>query len=88
MLPVDDFVPQALFRAAPCKGDAEALDPVHHEIVAACSAARSGPEVVRARRPGFYDRVRSAYAVVATSEPRLYANVIVRKGVIHPGRAA
>ena len=32
----------------------------------------------------FYDRVKAAYAVVATGEPRLYANVIIRKGVIYP----
>ena len=51
VLPVDDAVPQALFRAAPA-GDAEALDPVHVEIVAACAAPRSGPRGRRARRPG------------------------------------
>jgi L-fucose mutarotase len=32
----------------------------------------------------FYDRVRAAHTVVATSEPRLYANMIIRKGVIYP----
>jgi L-fucose mutarotase len=32
----------------------------------------------------FYQRVRSAHAIVATSEPRLYANIIIRKGVIYP----
>jgi L-fucose mutarotase len=34
-----------------------------------------------------YPRIRGAYAVVATSEPELYANVILRKGVILPGGA-
>jgi L-fucose mutarotase len=32
----------------------------------------------------FYARVKAAHAVVATSEPRLYANIIIRKGVIQP----
>jgi L-fucose mutarotase len=32
----------------------------------------------------FYARVKSAHTVVATGEPRLYANVIIRKGVIYP----
>ncbi|WP_457935742.1 RbsD/FucU family protein [Mesorhizobium sp. 10J20-29] len=85
VLPVDDAVPQALFRAAPA-GDAEALDPVHVEIVAACQRRAPGREVVALAGQAFYDRVRSAFAVVATGERRLYANFIVRKGVIHPGR--
>ena len=34
----------------------------------------------------FYDRVKAAHAVVATSEPRLYGNMIIRKGVIYPER--
>ncbi len=30
----------------------------------------------------FYERTRSAYAVVATSETALYANIILKKGVV------
>lgn len=85
VLPVDEAVPQALFRAAPA-GNPEALDPVHGEIVAACQRRVPGREVVALAGPAFYDRVRAAYAVVATGERRLYANFIVRKGVIQPGR--
>jgi L-fucose mutarotase len=33
-------------------------------------------------RSAFYERVRQAYVVVATSEMSLYANVILRKGVV------
>jgi L-fucose mutarotase len=32
----------------------------------------------------FYERAAKAYAVVATSEAALYANVILKKGVIFP----
>ena len=32
-------------------------------------------------RFAFYDRARNAYAVVATSESALYANIILKKGV-------
>lgn len=32
----------------------------------------------------FYERARAAHTLVQTSEPRLYANVILRKGVVHP----
>lgn len=34
----------------------------------------------------FYARVRTAFAVVATGERRLYGNIILKKGVIDPGQ--
>lgn len=33
-------------------------------------------------RNAFYDRARKAYAIVATSESALYANLILKKGVV------
>ena len=30
----------------------------------------------------FYDRARNAYAVVATGETAIYANIILKKGVV------
>ena len=81
--PVDDFVGEAIFRAS-VMGDPARADPVHREIEAIC--ARRAPErrVVALDGPSFYARVKAAHTVVATGEPRLYANVIVRKGVIYP----
>ena len=81
--PVDDFVPQALFRAT-VKGDPDLLDPVHEDIVAVCARRAPGFAVVPLSGDAFYNRVRAAHTIVATSEPRLYGNVIVRKGVIYP----
>lgn len=84
VLPVDDFVPEALFCAS-VKGEPSNLDPVHHEIIAVCARHAPGTAVVPLAGDAFYERVKLAYAVVATSEPRLYGNFIVRKGVIRPG---
>lgn len=83
VMPVDDFVPQAIFRAS-VKGDPALADPVHHEIEAVCARRAPDRAVVALSGAEFYPRVRAAHTVVATSEPRLYANVIVRKGVIYP----
>jgi len=83
VLPVDDAVEEAMFRATPA-GKAEARDPVHREIEEACARLVPGRSVVALAGQSFYDRVRTAFAVVATSEPRLYANFIVRKGIILP----
>jgi L-fucose mutarotase len=49
--------------------------------------------IVKGREPGFtefeyverftfYERAKKAYAVLASSEPALYANIILKKGVI------
>ncbi|CCV12515.1 RbsD/FucU domain-containing protein [Mesorhizobium sp. STM 4661] len=83
VLPVDDTVPEALFRAS-VKGDPSLADPVHHEMEATCARRAPGRNVVALAGADFYARVRSAHAIVATSEPRLYANIIIRKGVIYP----
>lgn len=83
VLPVDDFVPQAIFRSS-VKGDPAIIDPVHEEIEAVCTRHAPGSAVVPLAGDTFYGRVRAAHTIIATSEPRLYANVIVRKGVIYP----
>ncbi|RWB30630.1 MAG: transporter [Mesorhizobium sp.] len=83
VLPVDDAVPEALFRAS-VKGNPLLADPVHHEMEAICAKRAPGRKVVALAGADFYQRVRSAHAIVATSEPRLYANIIIRKGVIYP----
>jgi L-fucose mutarotase len=83
VMPVDDFVPQALFRAVPAASP-ERLDPVHQEMERVCSARAPGFTLVGLLGPDFYPRVRAAYAVVATSEARLHGNIIIRKGVIRP----
>ena len=84
VMPVDDFVPEALFRAS-VKGEAPLADPVHHEMAAVCEKRAPRHRLVALPGPAFYERVRAAHAIVATSEPRLYGNIIIRKGVIYPG---
>jgi L-fucose mutarotase len=83
VMPVDDFSDQAIFRAS-VKGDPAVADPVHREIEEVCARRAPGRKVIALAGPDFYERVKIAHAIVATSEPRLYANVIVRKGVVYP----
>lgn len=83
VMPVDDFVPQAIFRAT-VKNNPDLLDPVHEEMVATCARHAPGFHVVPLTGDQFYPRVIAAHAVVQTSEPRLYGNIILRKGVVYP----
>jgi L-fucose mutarotase len=40
------------------------------------------PQIEHVERFAFYERAKKAYAIVATSEKALYANIILKKGVI------
>ena len=57
---------------------------IHRAIDAAC--AGSGQQFSVTPLPGeaLYPRIKAAYAVVATSESALYANVILRKAALSP----
>lgn len=83
VLPIDDFVPEALFRST-VGADPLKRDPVHDEMIACCGRHEPDRKVVPLVGAQFYDRVRAAHTIVQTSEPRLYANMILRKGVIYP----
>ena len=83
LLPIDDFVENAIFRAT-VRGDLDLLDPVHQEMVDICARWEPARPVVPLAPGAFYERVRAAHTIVQTSEPRLYGNIILRKGVIYP----
>ena len=83
VLPVDDFVEEAIFRST-YRQERDTLEPVHREIIDCCAAHEPKRAVVPLVGADFYNRVRAAHTLVQTSEARLYANVILRKGVIYP----
>ncbi|WP_040855028.1 RbsD/FucU domain-containing protein [Phyllobacterium sp. YR531] len=86
VLPVDRFVPQALFRAS-VMGDPARADPVHDEMQAICAKRAPGFELVALDGDALYARIKRAHTIVATGELRLYANIIIRKGVIYPDKS-
>ena len=83
VLPIDIDVERAIFRAVN-SADPARPDPVHEEVERCCAQLAPGIVVTPLAGTEFYDRVRAAHAIVATSEPRLFANVILRKGAISP----
>lgn len=84
VLPIDRSAPQALFRAA-LNNDPAQTGPIHREMDALCARLVPGVAVVPLGGDTLYARIRSAHAIVATTEPALFANMILRKGVIHAG---
>ena len=64
---------------APC-GDT--VDPNVKKTYAEIVAKSGDFKISEIDRFAFYERARQAYAIVATSETALYANVIIKKGVV------
>lgn len=81
VLPIDISVPQAIFRAVNAANPAQP-DTIHLQIEATCADLAPDHKVHPLAPAMFYERVRAAHAIIATSEPRFYGNVILRKGVI------
>ena len=79
LLPLDDFVDAPAAVMACPDGRPEIFD-VFDQLLA---TANEGPvQVQQIDRFDFYERTKEAYAVVATGERRLYANLILKKGVL------
>lgn len=80
-LPLDTYVdmPVALMNVVPGDPYEPEIWDTYSELV----EKRERPvEFELMERFAFYDRAREAYAVVATGERSLYANIILKKGVV------
>lgn len=83
LLPLDTFVPHAVLRSS-LNNDPAQSAAIHRAIEGVVADRHPGFAVKAMAGDELYPRVRAAHTVVATSEPQLYANVILRKGVILP----
>lgn len=84
VLPVDVSVPQAIFRAA-LDNDPSKAGAIHLAIDALCARMAPGFAVTALDGAALYPRIRAAHTIVATSEMALFANMILRKGVVRAG---
>ena len=81
LFPLDTFVerPVALMAVVPGDSYQPVIWDEYRQIIQRYEAF-SDFEVVE--RFAFYERAKQAYAVIATGEMALYANIILKKGVI------
>lgn len=82
LLPLDDYAEDNVFLMNVLEGD-NVKTPIWDEYKKTLNLYEG--EAVRIKfleRFAFYERAKTAYAVVATSEEALYANIILKKGVI------
>lgn len=83
VLPLDRVNEHAIFRTGE-NNDPDQTAPIHHELDEICQRLASNYQIKPLAGSEFYPRVRNAFCVIATGERCLFANVILRKGVIHP----
>ncbi len=83
VLPVDDKVTEAVWRPA-AHLDPSRMEPVFKEFAAILFKHEPKQKIVPLLGDAFYNKVKTCFAVIASSEPRLYGNIVIRKGVIYP----
>jgi L-fucose mutarotase len=88
-LPLDTFVefPATVMQPvdAASEGKSASAPPIWSDFRKRIESAEGRViELHRIERFAFYERSRKAYAIVATGETAIYANVILTKGVVYP----
>lgn len=83
VMPLDDVVPEACWRPAAYL-DPNRIEPIFKEFDTIVAKHEPQHKVHVLVGADFYNKVKSAYALIATTEPRLYGNIVLKKGVIHP----
>lgn len=80
LMPLDTYVeaPVALMD----NGDPDNCPPIWSTYKATVTANEGDKEFELVERFAFYERAKKAYAVVATGETAIYANIILKKGVV------
>lgn len=80
LMPLDTYVdaPVALMEVVPGDNVVPVIWDEYREIIKKYQDVK----IEYVERFAFYDRAKEAYAVVTTGETALYANVILKKGVV------
>lgn len=83
VFPLDTYVdhPVNLMEVMPGDKVETPIWDTYKALVEACDS-RGSRAVGHVERFAFYEEAKSAYAIIATSEKALYANIMLQKGVV------
>jgi L-fucose mutarotase len=79
--PLDKYVPKPVALMALVPGETYKPE-IWETYRAICKKQEFFTDFESVERFAFYERAKKAYAVIATSETALYANIILKKGVV------
>jgi L-fucose mutarotase len=84
VMPLDDFVPEAAWRmqVVGAPNEEQPIFGEFREVIARREGAKF--QLASLERFAFYAKAAKTFAVVSTSERRLYGNIILKMGVIRP----
>lgn len=80
LIPLDTYASENFMLMQTTNGDPTPEIWAEYEKVA--NAKDGNVRLANIERFAFYERAKNAYAVIATGEERVYANIILKKGVI------
>jgi L-fucose mutarotase len=83
LMPLDTYVDDQAF-AMEVVGDPTKREQTHKDFDALIKKHEPEMKLSYLERYAFYERVKTAFAIVQTGERRLYGNVLLKKGIIRP----
>lgn len=81
LLPIDNFVDENIFYM---DNSEKEKPPIWQKFDQILKDSGEDCRIKHLERFDYYDRTKKSVAVIATSETAIYANVILKKGVIFP----
>ncbi len=82
LLPLDTYVDAPVALMEVVSGSGDATPPIWASYEKTVDKHQQGVKIEHVERFAFYERAKSAYAIVATGEGAIYANIILKKGVV------
>ena len=82
MIPLDTYADSNLMLMALTPSDEGKVNPVIWDKYKEIAKKDGNEKLEMIERFAFYERAKKAYAVIASGEEAIYANVIIKKGVI------
>ncbi len=80
LIPLDTYAPSNFMLMETTQGDPTPT--IWGEYFKVANANDDNVRVEKLERFAFYERAKNAFAVIATGEGAIYANIILKKGVI------
>jgi L-fucose mutarotase len=91
LLPLDQYdIENAVqvMQVVPNDSNSEKFPPIWHDFQSTIKKHEGSFQLKEVERFEFYERAKKAFAVVATSETAIYANIILKKGVVSPSSSS
>lgn len=83
MIPLDTYAEENFMLMELTEGDRGKVNPtIWAEYEEIANRHDKNLKIAHLERFAFYERAKTAYAVIATGEEAIYANIILKKGVI------